>query len=203
MRQPSAPARPPLASGFAKAASLDPAGGVAGLAGWHGCGRSGLVWLAHPPSLVARCSAHCAAPAGVRVWEHSFGQPSPSGSVLAVAPSIGGKGCGRSPAVSSALSRLPAPPSSASQSSPALSRPQLRSGLPASPAPPSSPLPPSQASHLEPPAGEAALLRPPLQGGRASVSGWRNHYSIAFNNQIVRLNNSIVRGCHFVRPLAV
>ena len=189
MRQPSPPARPPLASGFAKVASSDPAGGVAGLAGWHGCGRSGLVCLAHPPSLVARCSGQASGAAGVRVCSHSFGQPSPAVSVLAVAPSVGGKGCGRSPAVSSVLSRFPAPTSSPPPPAPALRRPQLRSGLPASPAPPSSPLPPSQASHLEPPAGEATLLRPALRGGRASVSGCRNRYSIVFNNQIVRLNN--------------
>lgn len=102
--------------------------GLLGAGSLRACGRSGLAQLLRPQSLGARCSWQASVSAGVRVCSHSFGQPSPAAFVLAVAPSVGGKSCGRSSAVSSVLSRLPAPPSSPPPPTTALSRPQLHSG---------------------------------------------------------------------------
>lgn len=66
--------------------------------------------------------------------------------------------------------------------------------------------PPAQASAFNRQQGRSPLrsfrcgaVGLPFRGGLAYASGWRNYYSIAFNNQIVSINNSIVRGCHFVR----
>lgn len=169
--RPLAPAPPPFASVASRSPPLILLAGRKFGRGVGCCGRSGLVCLPPPPLRVARCSRQALGVAGVRVCSHSFGQPSPSGFVLAVAPSVGGKSCGRSPAVSSALSRLSAPPSSPLQPAPALSRPPLRSGLAVSPAPPSSHQTPCPSIRLNPPAGAVTSPLLSLRGGGASVQG--------------------------------